>query len=283
MQKNYFTTKTIVYLLILQFFNAADLRSQTIINGDFEIHQATACEINLVNSTYANFMSYSWGFGTADELDIQNFSCGYAIPPSNNWFVSLSKKEFLNDGDALSLKIDTNLIMGNTYEISYYEFASDTNFNANIPIEIGLSADSLNFGDLIFTSMPLFNVWTLKTFSFVAPNNGNFITIRIDTAGTESGWNFIDNIHFSVEVGSSKLQVESTDFVLFPNPNSGHINLSLPINTQNVMLFTAEGQLIKNIDAVGLSKMEFLMESKGIYFVQLVTNSGNIVKKLVVY
>lgn len=270
-------------VVLVSFILPLTVQSQTILNGDFEDNEAMSCMYNMMNSSYNLNVNNSWGFGSGNELDLQKNDCGYAISPSNNWFVSLSKLEFQNDGDALSLKIDTNLTMGNTYEISYFEFASDTNDNVNIPIEIGLSDDSLSFGDLIYTSLPLFNIWTLKTFTFTAPNSGRFITIRIDTSGMDRGWNFIDNIHFPVEVGLNNETIDKSEVLLLPNPTLGNFNVTLPSNSQEVKIFTSTGHLVKNIDVKGLAKIDLNLDAKGIYNIQVLTQKNIIVKKLVVY
>src|SRR6185295_6732532 len=93
--------------------------------------------------------------------------------------------------DALSLKIDTNLITGNIYQIAYYDYGSnDFGQLATTPLVIGLSLDSLAFGDSIYNSLPTIGSWTLRTFSFVAPNNGKYLTIKDQSSTLSTAWNF---------------------------------------------------------------------------------------------
>lgn len=255
--------------------------SQTILNGDFEINTAANCEFNLQNSAYSNKMHYSWGFGNSNELDIQTNICGYANPPSNNYFVSLSKKPNGNY-DALSLKLSANLISGNTYQISYFEFATDTFSNNNVPVQLGLSSDSLNFGQLIYNSLPTINSWTQRTFTFVAPNNGKYITIRSDSAGILKAWNFIDNIQLTSINGINDNTLNTATY-LYPNPTNGEFTISFPSNVQYIQIINSLGQIIKNQYLDGLTSLKFEIENNGLYFVNIATKSDFITKKLIVY
>ena len=255
--------------------------AQIILNGDFETNSATSCEFNLHNSVYSSKMNNSWGFGNNNELDIQTNLCGFANPPSNKWFVSLSKNPNGNY-DELSLNLSTNLITGKTYQISYFEFAADTFNNSNIPLQIGLSTDSLNFGQLIFNSLPRINSWTKRTFTFIAPNNGKYITMRIDSSGFIQGWNFIDQIQLASTTGINDNSLNTITY-LFPNPSNGEFTISFPSSVQCIQIFNSIGQLIKMEAVNGLTSLNSKIEDNGLYFVKISTNKDFIIKKLVVH
>ena len=264
--------------IILSLFNKGF--AQTVLNGDFESNLATSCEFNLQNSNYSSRMNNSWGFGTSNELDIQTNVCGYANTPSNDWFVSLSKSPN-GDYDELSLKLSANLIIGNTYQISYFEFATDTSSNNNIPLQLGLSTDSLNFGHLIYNSLPTINSWTQRTFTFIAPNNGKYITVRIDSMGFLKGWNFIDNIQIASTNGINDNSL-NTATNIFPNPSNGEFTISFPSVVQYIQIFNSFGQLIKMEQVNGNTSLNLKIEENGLYFVKISTNKDFIIKKLIV-
>ncbi len=272
-----------LYTLILLLIFIKEGNCQNFLNGDFEINTASTSVYQLQNSQYSNMMFASWGFGMANELDIQTFG-GYATPPSNNWFVSLTKKINTLTTDAFSLKIDTNLTMGNSYTISYLEYSTDVSGNNNIILEIGLSSDSLSFGQLIHSSLPPLNVWGTDIFTFTAPNNGLYLTVRTDSAGTLNGWNFVDNFHFLTLNGVIENETQS-DVNIFPNPFRDKINFVTKrnellevfvydITARNILQQTFTNSTILNVEAL----------EKGIYIYEVrnkneVIQNGTVVKE----
>ena len=255
--------------------------AQTVLNGDFEINTSSTCEFNLSNSFYSSFMSNSWGIGLKEELDIQTTICGYATPPSNNWFVSLSKIPGLGY-DELSLKLSANVVSGNTYQISYLEFGSNLFECFNTPLEFGLSTDSSKFGQQIFSSLPVMNAWTQRNFTFIAPNNGRFITVRIDSGGTTKGWNFIDNIQLR-RVTSTNNNALNAASVISPNPTTGAFTVSFPLGVELIQIFNTVGQLVKTAQVNGLTNVDIQLEDQGVYFVHIVTKDNRVTKKIVVH
>lgn len=272
--------KIIIALVFALVFRESSY-SQTIINGDFEINSASSCEFNLQNSVYSNRMNNSWGFGSNDELDIQTYTCGLVNPPSNDWFVSLSKDPN-GTYDELSLELSVNLILGNTYEISYFEFASNIFNSSNIPLQLGLSTDSLNFGQLIYNSLPIINSWTQRTFSFIAPNNGRYITVRIDSAGFLKGYNLIDNIQLTSVNGINDHSLHTAACV-FSTSINGEITISFPSSVQDIQILNSLGQVIKMENVHGLTSLNFKTETNGVYFVNFLTKKDFITKKIIVF
>jgi len=253
--------------------------SQTILNGDFESNSASPCDFNLDNSIYSIKMSNSWGFGLANELDIQSNTCGFALAPSNNWFVCLSSNN--NGNDELSLKLSSNLITGNTYQISYFDCSIDTFEVSNVELQIGLSTDSLNFGDLIYTSLPDFNSWKQRIFTFNAPNNGLYLTVRNDNLGNLRAWNFIDHFQLNAVTGiNENILLNTTNIV--PNPTTGKFNISLPSNVQNIEIYNSIGQLIKTIEVFEQKNINLELDELGFYFVKISSAQNSITKKIVV-
>jgi hypothetical protein len=182
--------KSIVFLLLnnLAF-------GQSFINGDFEINSSQGTQINLANADFNSFMSNCYGFGTDGNLDIIYSTLFSGSPNSGNWFVALTG----GGTDALSLELNLPLITGNNYEIIFYD--KKDAISSAFPIEIGLSTTNNSFGETIYTSptLALDATWTQRVFTFIAPNNGQFVTVR-QQEGTTGNWVHIDNFTISCAV-----------------------------------------------------------------------------------
>jgi hypothetical protein len=271
--------KIITTALIVLFFSINGY-SQTIINGDFENNLATGCDFNMHNLDFTFRMNNCYGFGTNSEMDIQTHGCGYANVPSNNFFVSLAKTN-LGEWDGISLEMNNNLVAGTTYQITYMEFGSDTLGNNNLSLEWGHSTDSLSFGQSVFTSLPVLDVWTQRTFTFIASHNGRFITVRNDTAGFLKAWSFIDKVEISTNIGIEEnfLRLQTN---IFPNPANERFAITFPSDVNYIQISNAVGQIIKTEYVKGLTRSDIEIELSGIYFVNFVTDETMFVRKLVV-
>jgi hypothetical protein len=275
MMKIYAITGYVFFMLL-----SIEGKAQVIINGDFEVNTTTSCLTNITNSQYTDVMSNSWGFGSHNEIDIQNDSCGFATVPSHNWFVSLAKDFWGVEYDELSLEISSSLVAGNSYDISYFSYSTDYMGNNNIPIEIGLSIDSISFGTLIHSSTPNINTWTQQSFTFVAPNNGKYLTVRTDSAGVLYGWNFVDKFELSHTNGLE--ETLNLSIKVAPNPSSGIFTVNVPdqINIQS-SVFDALGKLVTTSSEKGTFNLDLSDMPVGIYTLRLDTESGTVTKKLV--
>ena len=185
--------KTLSNILFLLFSNIAF--GQSFINGDFELNSSQGTQINLTNADFNSFMSNCNGFGTDGNLDIIYSTLFSGSPNSGNWFVALTG----GGTDALSLELNLPLITGNSYKIIFYDKKDAISYA--FPIEIGLSTSNNNFGETIYTAptLALDSTWTQRTFTFIAPNNGQFITVR-QQEGTTGNWVHIDNFTINCAV-----------------------------------------------------------------------------------
>lgn len=264
-----------VFLLI-----ALSVQGQSVLNGDFELNSATSCMFNQSNAEYNDLMEYSVGFGPNTELDLQTHSCGYASPPSNDWFVSLSKRPS-GDYDAFSLELSEPLVSGLTYQLSYWEYATDTFGNVNVPLYIGLSEAPNDFGELLHSSLPPLNTWEQRNFTFTAPNNGGFLTVKIDNEGSSKAWNFVDNFMLTA-LSPTKEESLVGEMAVYPNPTSGSFFVKIPLGGKIVNLFNAAGQLEQSHKVNGLQQLEMEAMASGVYWVQILTEMESIARKLVV-
>jgi hypothetical protein len=249
--------------------------AQSLLNGDFENNSASQCEFNLPNTDYASKMDHSWAFGNGEEVDIQTFVCGYESPQAGSWFVSLSK-DTEGNCDAISLEISEKLSPGQAYTVSFFNCA----LMGSTPLQFGLSTSASDFGDLLYASTPVLNLWEQKTFTFTAPNNGQYLTVRTDSASPQGGWNLLDNVQLSGSLAVDDYQ--RAEVAVFPNPSTGEFSVSANSGIAEVRIFNALGQLVRSQSADGVQTASFWLDADGVYFVNLSISGTWVSKKLVV-
>jgi hypothetical protein len=169
---------------------------QSFINGDFEINSAIIDQVNLPNELFNAYMPNCNGFGTYGNLDIINSNTwGGGGAYSGAWYIALTA----GGSDILSIELDMPLVTGNSYTITFYD-RKDILYNT-FPIEIGLSSSNNSFGTLVYTTptLALDHIWTQRTFTFIAPNNGQFITVQ-QQGGYTVEWVHVDNFFFDCSI-----------------------------------------------------------------------------------
>lgn len=270
--------KQITLLLSIMLITSI-ANSQTVLNGDFEINSLSLCQMNNSNDIFNLAMNNCFAFGLGSEIDIQDSTCGYSNPANGNWFISLATG-IIGDPDALSIKLSAPLTIGNSYQVSYYQ-KSDTTYTPLDSLQVGISLDSTVFGTKIHSSQPIAQTgWTLKTFSFISPIAGQYLTFSNN--GLHRGWNFIDDIQLNLVTGVNHTPIDSY-VQIYPNPTRGKINISAPNGLNNVNIFNSIGQLIYTIDnAEEFTMLNLELNDNGIYFVVISINGKTITKKLIV-
>lgn len=170
-----------------------DSGSLHVINGSFEKNNGF-CIINGSNTYINNNVKSVNAFGCANEIDLMNNGCGYGHAYSGNYFLCLSNGQ-INCGDALTLKLSFNLNSGDTYTMSYFDRGYDVNncCAPAVPLEVGISTTENAMGTIVYTSpQPKVNVWHQRVFTFIAPNNGQYISFHAkDSSGR---WTHIDSV-----------------------------------------------------------------------------------------
>jgi hypothetical protein len=210
-------------------------RSQSFLNGSFENSATTTNIINTTNANYTSVMNNSSAFGTFGNMDIIT-SCTWGCPTYGSWYVSLTG----NGTDAISMELSQSLVSGNTYSFTFYD-RKHQSYQCT-PIQIGLSTSATAFGTLVWTASATAtnSTWVQRTVTFVAPNNGSYITVK-QSGGTTGFWAHIDNFEFSSYAPSvdaeylcygdfTQFSIDSTGFDSvywnFGDTNSGTSNYS---------------------------------------------------------
>ena len=274
--KNIKHTKRLLILLMMIIISKS--YGQTFLNGNFEINTAVTDQINLINSQYNNFMTNSIAFGNYNgggpnggNMDIITSSsfCG-SFAQSGNWYVCLTG----GGTDAISLKLSAPLVTGNYYTISFYDRFGAPPATVVHPFQIGLSLTDTTFGSLIYTAPNADScLWQLRTFTFLAPNNGLYVTVKISAGSTGDVWCHIDNFSIS-ETTSIHSVNQNAYFKIFPNPASNAINISSAIFGQfHFHIYNSLGQLVKSGSTDAASTLSLDNFNNGLYSIELTSNN----------
>ncbi len=227
-----------LFMLFL-LLSSINLYSQNFLNGDFEINTASVDLINLPNTGFNNAISNCYGFGTGGNLDIITSDVYDGGSQSGHWFVGVTGGET----DRLSMELSGPLVAGNSYNLSFYDKA----YNQFPPdsIKVGLSTVNNDLGTLIYTSndLAVVGVWTARTFTFEAPNNGQFITIY--QLGNIGNWVEIDNFTISPTTNTIAASNQGT-VQLVQNPVGDYLRLHATQSIANakVSIFSSSGRLL---------------------------------------
>ncbi len=171
---------------------AFGIQAQSFLNGDFENNTAGGTDqINLTNAAFNSMMPNTTAFGSYGDMDIITSATYSGLAQSGNWYVA-----FTGSGtDMIAMQLSAPLVPGNSYTIRFYDRGA--NGYTPYPFQIGLSTSNTSFGTAIYTApaAPTLGVWTPRTFTFTAPNNGQYITCTM-TAGGLGDWAHTDNFTF---------------------------------------------------------------------------------------
>ncbi|MBS1635619.1 MAG: hypothetical protein JST26_06810 [Bacteroidetes bacterium] len=199
--------KRYIHLFIFTLALIRGVHSQSFINGNFEINSAgNTDQINLSNTELNAKLTGVTSFGSYGDVDIINSSAyGGGGAEDKNWYIAITG----GGTDIVALSLKSPLVAGKKYSISFYD-RKDTRYLAS-PIQIGLSENNTTFGEMVYTAgeSPSDNKWTQRVFSFTAPNNGQYITVKMAT-GDINHWANIDNFTFTSVTCNTLITLESS-------------------------------------------------------------------------
>lgn len=174
----------------------------SLLNGSFELNSGQ-CIINGSNDVITSNVVATTAFGCAGEIDLMNNLCGWGLAKSGTYFLCLANGN-RHCGDACNLELTANLIAGNTYTVSYFDRGYDVEkcCKPSVALEVGISTDAVKQGTIVYTSpKPTLNVWSQRTFTFTAPNNGKYVSFHAkDSSGR---WTHIDSVTISANACSA--------------------------------------------------------------------------------
>lgn len=181
------------FILLIFSLLANSLFSQAFLNGDFEYNSASGDIINMSNTECDQKVRDIHSFGSYGDVDIIRSSAyGGSGAQNGTWYLGLTG----GGTDIVALSLSAPLVAGKVYSISYYD--RKTSGYVVSPIQIGVSTTNNNFGTIVYTASELavLNTWTHRTFTFTAPNNGQYITVQMQSGGIQD-WINVDNFVFN--------------------------------------------------------------------------------------
>jgi gliding motility-associated-like protein len=175
--------------MAILFFAQYNASAQSIPNGSFESN-SFACGINLRNETINGNLPGITAFGQQSEIDLLQDSCGYGIAQEGLTFIALYYRNF---SDAFSFRLSEPLVSDRTYTLYFSGMVGKDIVNPDSKVEIGLSDQADQFGNLVFTSERLGTTWKEYSFDFEAESSVEFLTIR--TRSNNESWVYLDNFY----------------------------------------------------------------------------------------
>ncbi len=176
---------TILFLISTRF-----LVCQSILNGSFETNTANNTDqINLSNVALNAMLPNVSSFGSYGDVDIiKSNTYGTSGAQDKDWYLGITG----GGTDIIALTLSDKLIAGKSYSLSFYD--RKTNSYPATALQIGISETNETFGTVVYNSPeePLTNVWTLRTFTFIALSASKFITVQMPL-GSINTWANIDN------------------------------------------------------------------------------------------
>lgn len=193
--------KTLILFCLVALVNFCF--GQNIINGNFEIHSATYDIINMSNSESNSKLRDIYSFGSYGDVDIiKSTTYGGGGAQDGTWYLAITG----GGTDIIAMTLSQPLVQGKKYTLSFYD-RKDNSYPAS-PVQIGLSTNNNSFGTVIYTAPEgaTLNKWTERVFTFVAPINGQYITVQMTQGGIQE-WVNIDNFSFKNPKCEQTIQV----------------------------------------------------------------------------
>jgi hypothetical protein len=226
------------------------LWGQKILNGSFEANIANIDRINLNNTSYDSFMYNSRSFGTFPNIDIitSDKYCGFKAA-EGKWYVALTG----GGSDALSLKLDSNLVAGYTYTLSFYDkyciFDPIFHYQPTY-VEIGTSLIDTAFGKGIYiTNTYPSDYWIERVFDFVASDTAKYITVKLNNYNNSSTWIQLDAFKIKLKsIGTNINNINKEEVLFYPNPAKDYIYLTNPEKIKSIKIYNMLGMLLQSHD-----------------------------------
>lgn len=209
----------VIAIISFCFLIQITAKSQYILNGDFEINNGFfgTDYLELSNAQFNNLLPNCNSFGTSstDRIDLISTNTWGVTAQSGNWYIGISKYQ-----ERFSMELSSPLISGAAYKLTFYQAAREQ--NGKTYLKIGVSNTNNTIGTVVYEGVVpnTFDQWELNYFTFIAPNNGQYITV--ECGQDECCWIKVDNFCLSVDTFCVELPE-----ILMPNvftPNSDGIN-----------------------------------------------------------
>lgn len=278
-------TKILIINFIIIFIGYEKCFGQFFLNGDFEFNLASNCEYNHSDSIFNTRISDVFAFGKNNygaslrgQTDIQTKGC-FVTPQHGDWCIGLSGERFTDTtSDAIALKLSSTLTAGFKYQLSFYLFGNTTFSDTLGDIVVGESDSPSIIGRIIDTISPIAMNWKQVLLNFEATQSSQYITIK-NVPGLRS-WNQIDNFEIKLITNTKNYTKETPRIILYPNPVQNTLTIeSRKLNKfKSVRIMNEFGITVFNTK---LLSFDINHLNPGMYFVEIITDKGSIIKHVI--
>lgn len=247
---------------------------------------------NLINITGSSASSSSYYYFFYD-IEVQGAPfCNSAYAPVTAHIISggqsVSQTMNICDGDSIIVGTSIYNISG-TYRDTLFDVNScDSIVDTYLTVtDVTSGINQLNATDLnaqVFTGTPPYSyIWSTgeTTQLITAQSSGVYWLLTIDSLGCISDTSFYNLTNVEIN------EINNNELKIFPNPTDGIFTVSLTNNNKDIMLVVADNLgreiFVRNIDkSIEVYQYEFDLSaySSGIYFVQIFSSNGAVIKKL---
>lgn len=245
---------------------------QNFINGSFENNNALGDTINLTETTFGSLLPSCTLSGTSPNADLITTPafCG-SNAADGSWYVGITG----GGTDIVSMELDAPLVMGNTYTIYYYERYCDpySTYTPN-PMQIGCNTSSTGFGTVIHSgTVPTDENWHLRSFTFTAPDNSQYITVQLATGTSLDTWSHVDGFSFSAP--TSIQETPQLEAQLYPNPTNGEFTIDI---TEDALLEVVDltGRIVLSESILAGSNSLSVGTQPGVYLYRLIQHGVSV-------
>ena len=185
--------------------------SQDVINQGFEVNTGTVGNnyMYMRADTFESKVPHCYSAGDFPNLDLISGSSLLFHPYSGDWFVGITP------ADLLTLELTSPLVTGNSYTITFFDMSKEV----ATPIEIGVSNHEHTFGDLVYTTTQAASIlsWRMRSFTFVAPRDGMYISMRMKPGEDPRLWAGIDQLTIGPAQPCNQILGLGQDLTICPN------------------------------------------------------------------
>lgn len=281
---------TLLSLLFLSFFLEAQVishsTSMTLSNTNVACNGGTPSTSR--DNRYFRFFNLSSFSITADysvssvqfgvqSLSIPTLTTGFPVTVKLYTTTSTTFPTGYPTGYTQVAAVTTNMLATDVGTLKSIPISATIPAGSNLLVEVGYEAQTANSGNLIFLSA--------NDLGETAPTYISSTTCSITAPATMASINF-PNAHLVLSVTGTALSVKNNELnqnvSVYPNPSNGLFSINIPENIliEKVNVTDITGKQI-SIEANSNNQFDLTNFNAGVYFLNIETSEGKIIKKVI--
>jgi hypothetical protein len=235
----------------------------------------TAFKTGTASARMDNF-NYQTGSGQADELITPALNLSSASSPALTFQVAYrlytDPVSSPNYSDTLEVLISTNC--GSTWTSLYKKYG--TNLTTVTPAFTTAAAGFV----------PTSTQWRLESVPLSSYASATNAQIKFRNISDYENYLYLDDINITSITGMNEIELGNAN--IYPNPTTGDLNISVRFTQAedlSIRVYNALGEVVtlikENSSMGGTYNVDLSERSNGIYFVEIMTGSGKVTKKVI--